>query len=474
MVIRINGKEVVHPYIPNSVPEVQEEMLKEIGVNSIEELFDYIVPRELQFKGKLNLPKPLLSEYELKRHMQGILSKNKTCEEYTCFLGGGTWPHYVPAICDEVASRGEFLTAYAGEPYEDHGRWQALFEYESLMAELLDMDVVSVPIYSWGHALGTSLRMASRITGRREALVVDTISPERRRIIKNYTEPHVKIKWIKHDPETGLMDLDDLKSKISSDTAAVYFENPSYFGFIETQGDEISQIAHDKGALVVVGVDPSSLGVLEPPSHYGADIVCGDLQPLGIHMNFGGGLAGFVATRDDPKFVKEIPYRIFGLAKTIVEGEYGFGDVAFERTSFMVRETPTESKEFVGTATALWGVVAGVYLALMGPKGMWELSKGILQRSKYATKRLSEIEGVKAPRFKAPHFKEFVVDFNDTNISVKDINKRLLEYGIFGGVDLSKDFPELGNSALYCVTEVHTKEDIDKLHDALEEIISRG
>jgi len=472
MVIKKDGKIIVHPYIPNSVPEVQEEMLKVIGVSSIEELIDKVIPKELQFKGELGLPEPLLSEYELKRHVMKILSKNKTCEEYLCFLGGGTWPHYVPAICDEIASRAEFLTAYAGETYEDHGRWQALFEYQSLMAELLDMDVVSVPIYSWGHAAGTSIRMASRITGKNEALIVDTISPERRRIIENYVEPHVKIKWIKHDPETGMMDLEDLKSKIPSNTAAVYFENPSYLGFIETQGKEISEIAHDKGALVVVGVDPISLGVLELPSHYGADIVCGDLQPLGIHMNFGGGLAGFVATRDDPKFVKEIPYRIFGLAKTIVEGEYGFGDLAFERTSFMVRETPTESKEFVGTAAALWGIVAGVYLALMGPKGMWEIGKTIMQRSKYAMKRLSEIEGVMVPRFKAPHFKEFVVDFNATNMTVKEINARLLDYGIIGGIDLSRDFPELGNSALYCVTEIHTKEDIDRLHDALEEIIS--
>ncbi len=473
MVIRINGKEVVHPYIPNSVPEVQEEMLKEIGMNSIKELFDYIVPRELQFKGRLNLPKPLLSEYELKRHMQEILSKNKTCEEYICFLGGGTWPHYVPAICDEIAGRAEFLTAYSGHPYENFGWKQAIFEYQSLMAELLDMDIVTLPTYSWGHALGTSLRMASRITRRKEVLVVDTISPERRKIIENYIEPHLEIKWIKIDTETGLMDINDLESKISPNVAAVYFENPSYLGFIEIQGNKISQIAHDKGALVVVGVDPSSLGVLEPPSHYGADIVCGDLQPLGIHMNFGGGLAGFIATKADTKFFKEIPYRIFGLVKTAIEGEYGFDDIAFERTSFMVRETPAESREFYGTTTNLWAIIAGVYLALMGPKGMWKLGKTIIQRSKYAIKKLSKIEGIKVPRFKAPHFKEFVVDFNDTNMSIEDINKRLLEYEIFGGRDLSKDFPELGNSALYCVTEVHTKDDIDKLHNALEEIISR-
>jgi len=467
MVIKKDGKTIVHPYIPNSVPEVQEKMLREIGLKDIDELYSGI-PDELKFKGKFNLPEPLLAECELKRHVQRILSKNKTCEENISFLGGGCWPHYVPAICDEINQRSEFLTAYAGEPWEDHGRWQALFEYQSLVAELVDMDVVNVPTYSWGQAAATSLRMSSRITKRDEVLLVDTISPERLAIIKNYCEPLVKVKLVKHDPVTGMMDLEDLKSKMSNKIAAIYFENPSYLGFIETNGKEISEIAHDKGALSVVGVDPISLGVLAPPSHYGADIVCGDLQPLGIHMNFGGGLAGFIATRDEEKFVMEYPSRLFGITKTIVEGEYGFGDVAFERTSFAKRE---KAKEFVGTMAALWGITAGVYLALMGPKGMWEIGKTIMQRSQYAMKKLSEIDGVKAPRFKAPHFKEFVVDFNETGMSVKEINKRLFEYGIFGGIDLSKSFPELGNSALYCVTEIHTKEDIDKLVQALREII---
>jgi len=467
LVIKKDEKVIVHPYIPNSVPEVQEEMLKEIGLKSIEELYSSI-PEELKFKGKMKLPEPLLSEYALKRHVQQILSKNKTREENLCFLGGGCWPHYVPAICDEIIQRSEFLTAYAGEPWEDHGRWQALFEYQSLIAECVDMDVVNVPTYSWGQAAATSLRMSCRITKRDEVLIVDTISPERLAIIKNYCKPVVKVKLIKHDSETGMMDLEDLKSKISTDIAAVYFENPSYLGFIETHGKEISGIAHEKDALSVVGVDPISLGVLVPPSHYGADIVCGDLQPLGIHMNFGGGLAGFIATRDEEKFVIEYPSRLFGITKTIVKDEYGFGDVAFERTSFAKRE---KAKEFVGTAAALWGIAAGVYLALMGPKGLWEIGKTIMQRSQYAMKKISEISGVEAPRFRAPHFKEFVVDFNETGMLVKEINKRLLQYRIFGGIDLSKSFFELGNSALYCITEIHTKEDIDKLVQALREII---
>lgn len=454
-----------HPYIPNSVERVKREMLSYIGVSSIEELYASI-PEEIRFKGRMNLPEPLRSEYELYRHMREILSKNVSCEDYLCFKGGGTWPHYVPAICDEIAGRAEFLTAYAGDPYEDHGRWQALFEFESLMAELVDMDVVTVPIYSWGHAAGTAMRMAHRINGRREVLIPRTISPERFLVVNNYVDPALKLIKVDYDKERGMMDIEDLKRKISRETAAVYFENPSYLGFIETGGKEICEIAHEMGAICIVGVDPSSLGVLEPPSHYGADITVGDLQPLGIHMNFGGGLGGFLATRDEEEFVREIPYRIFGLAKTVKEGEYGFGDVLFERTSFEKRE---KAKEFVGTAAASHGIIAAVYLSLLGPKGMRELGEAILQRSAYAMKALSSI-GLKAPKFKAPHFKEFVVEFPGRK-SVEEINKELLKEGIFGGIDLRKHFPELGNSALYCFTEVHTKEDIDRLADALRRIL---
>jgi len=458
----------VHPYIPNSVPEVKTKMLEAVGVKDIEDLYEDI-PEHLRFKRELNLPEALPSELDLKRHVEKILSKNKTCQESISFLGGGCWPHYVPAICDEINQRSEFLTAYAGEPYEDHGRFQALFEYQSLMAELVDMDIVNVPTYDWCQAASTSLRMAERITQRGEVLVADTVAPDRLLAIRNYCEPVVKVTLIKHCPETGLLDLDDLKAKMSKNIAGIYFENPSFLGFIESKGQVICDIAHESGALGIVGVDPISLGVLAPPSHYGADIVCGDVQPLGVHMNYGGALGGFIATRDEERFVMEYPSRLFGITKTSVDGEYGFGDVAYDRTSFGVRE---RGKEFVGTAAALWGITAGVYLSLMGPKGMKDLGQHILQKSQYAMKRLSEIEGVKTPRFASAHFKEFVVDFNDTKKSVSQINRLLLKQGIFGGKDLSLEFPDLGQCALYCVTEIHTNEDIDSLVNALTDCLT--
>ena len=460
-------KEFVHPYIPNSVPQVKARMLKDIGAESIEELYEDI-PESLRFKGKMNIPQALSSEYDLKRHVEQILAKNCSCSKNISFLGGGCWRHYVPAICDEINQRSEFLTAYAGEPYEDHGRFQALFEYQSLMAELLDVDVVNVPTYDWCQAASTAMRMAERITGRSEILVVDTVNPDRLSAIRNYCTPVLIVTTLKHDEQTGMIDLDDLKAKMSANVAGVYFENPSYLGIIESQGQAISDIVHSNGALSVVGVDPICLGLLTPPSGYGADITCGDIQSLGLHMYYGGALAGFIATRDEEKFVMEYPSRLFGITKTAVEGEYGFGDVAYDRTSFGVRE---KGKEFVGTAAALWGITAGVYLSLMGPKGMTELGRHILQKSQYAMAMLSKLNGVKVPRFESSHFKEFVVDFSQTGKTVEQINKALLDENIFGGHDLGGLSKELDNCALYCVTEMHTKADIDKLVTVLSKCL---
>ena len=338
----------------------------------------------------------------------------------------------------------------------------------SLMGELLNMDVVNVPTYDGFQATATAIRMASRITGRRHVLVARTINPDLLSKIRDYSRPELEIELVGYDVRSGQLDLASLRSQISSRTAAVFFENPSYLGFIEAHGADISRLAHEHGALSVVGVDPISLGVLNPPVEYGADIVCGDIQSLGMHMQYGGGQAGFIATPDEAKFVMEYPSRLYGLAPTSVPGEYGFGDVAFERTSFAVRE---EGREWVGTASSLWGITAGVYLALMGPQGMVEIGEGIMARARYATERLSKLKGVQAPYLRSTPFKEFVVNFDGTGKTVADINRALLANGIFGGQDLSHQFPELGQSALYCVTEVHTRADIDRLANTLRGVV---
>jgi len=461
----MSQKKIVYPYIPNSVPAIKEAMLKAVNAKSVEEFYADI-PDSIRLKRKMKLPVPLLSEAALVRHVEGLLSKNKSTRETLSFLGAGCAQHHIPAVCDEVNSRSEFLTAYAGEPYEDHGRFQALFEYESMMAELLNMDVVNVPVYDGFQATGTALRMAGRITGRNVALLPATVMPDKLSMVRGYIKPDMIVELVPFDPSTGLMNLNALRKQISAQTAAVFIENPSYLGFLETQAEEIGKIARENGAIFVVGVDPISLGVINPPAEYGGDIVCGDIQSLGIHMNYGGGQAGFIASRDEEKFVTEFPSRLFGVATTCVESEYGFGDVAYERTSFAVRE---EGKEWVGTAAALWGITTGVYLALMGPQGMVEIGQGIMQRVRYAIIKLNQVTGVKTHFLTTPHFKEFAVNFDKTGKTVGQINQALHEKGIFGGKDLSAEFPSLGQSALYCVTEVHTQADIDRLVNAIQE-----
>ncbi|HDQ93343.1 MAG TPA: aminomethyl-transferring glycine dehydrogenase subunit GcvPA [Synergistetes bacterium] len=463
----MEDKKRVYPYIPNSENRVREAMLRDIGVEKIDDLL-LDVPDSIRMKGKMQLPEPFLAESDLKRHVEGILSRNVTCGECLGFLGSGCYDHHVPAVVDEIIGRSEFLTAYAGEPYEDHGRFQALFEYQSMMAELMDFDVCNVPTYDGSQAAATSLRMASRITERKKVLLAGNMNPDRMRIVKTYIDGALDHEVVSWSPDTGLLDLRDLEHKIGPDVAAVYMENPSFLGGIDHRGEKIAVMSHDAGALFIVSPDPSSLGILQPPSRYGADIACGDIQSLGIHMNFGGGVGGFICTRGDKRFVEEYPSRLFGIAPTVKQ-EWGFGDVAWERTSFANRET---AKEFVGTHAALWGIASAVYLALMGPQGMSDLGKVIIQRSLYARKILGDIPGVSTLRPSAVCFKEFVVDFEATGMSVAEINGKLLEKGIFGGKDLSSDFPELGQSALYCVTEKTTAGDIDRLASTLAEILA--
>jgi len=465
----MSEKKIVYPYVPNSVPDIKAQMLKEVGAEDIMDLFEEI-PEHLLFKGKMNLPEPILDEYSIRRHMEGLLNKNKNCSEYLNFLGAGCAQHFVPAVCDEINGRGEFLTAYSGFFWADHGKWQAWFEYQSLMGELLDMDHMSVPQYDGAQAVATALRMAARITERKEALLPASMNPETLAIVKNYMQgaagPLVEIKMLGFDPKTGLLDLDDLKSKISTETAAVFIENPAYLGFIETQAEEIGKIARESGAEFIVCADPISLGVIAPPAHYGATIACGDFHSLGMHMQCGGGQAGFIATHLDMKYVSQFKDIVVSLQDTVEEGEYGFGVVLPFNLSYFSRE---EGKEYTGTNVGLWAITAAVYLSLMGPKGMEEIGRTIMQKARYAAKRISELDGIEV-KSASPFFKEFVVNFDNAGKSVGEVNKALLEHNIFGGKDISTEFPDLGRSALYCVTEIMTKEDIDKLVDALAKV----
>jgi glycine dehydrogenase subunit 1 len=446
-----------HPFVPNSAPAARAAMLARIGVAGIDDLYAAI-PQELRNHEQLELPAALASEHELERHIADLLARDPDPERLLCFLGGGCAAHHVPALVEEIVGRAEFLTAYWANAYSDHGKYQAFFEFASLLGELLDLDAVSQPTYDWGMAAGVSLRMACRATGRSRVLVSGGTGPERAAVIRTYLAPDIEIVELPAAAGAGTLELAALEEAVDGDVAAAYFETPTYLGAIETATSQAVEILHAADALAVVGVDPISLGVLASPATLGADIVCGDLQSLGVPMLYGGGLSGFVATRDDERLVREYPTFLIGRTDTVVPGEHGFGLVASERTSYMRREG---GKDFGGTTTALWGIAAAVYLSMLGAAGMRELGEGILQRRAYAAKRLAEIEGVSLPAPGIARFKEFPVSFAGTGSTVDDINRRLLQRGILGGHALSK------HEALYCITEVHQQGDIDRLVEAV-------
>jgi len=456
-------KSFVHPYMPNSVPEVKRRLMSDIGTQDADELF-----QDLPVRSRLpGLPGPM-SEYDLRRHIEGILAKNR--DDLLIFCGSGSWPHYVPAVVDEIVNRTEFKTAYLGEPEPEKGKMQALFEFQSLVAELIEMDVVINSVYSEPAAAGEAANMARRLTGRSEVLVSKNINLEKLRVMRNYTEwSGGKITQVDYLPRSGMLDLKDLKKKLSSRTAGVFVDNPTYFGALEDQVEKIAELAHGRGAIFIVSVDPLSLGVMRPPGDYDADIVVGSGQPLGLHMNFGGNSLGFFGCRSDENYLDQLPGYVAAVTTTLDGKDRAYLDTLWEKRHFFFQRENATS--MIGSASNLCAIGAAVYLSLLGPQGMREIGEGIFRRTDYAMQEISRIKRASVPVFNGPHFKEFVVNFHKTGRTVKEVNRVLLDrHGIVGGRDLSGDFPELGQSALFCVTEVHRSEDIDRLADAIRQL----
>lgn len=464
------GKDFVHPYIPNSVPEIKKNMMKEIGVQNIDELYSD-VPKKFLLKRRLNLPSPT-SEQQILQHVEKLLSENRTSGDMPMFLGAGCWPHYVPTPVGEIIERTELLTSYTSyQPEISQGMLQSLFEYQSMICELTGMEVANCSLYDWASALGEAVRMAARLTRRNEVLAPKLIHPERDTTLQTYGTPAgLHVRHIDYHPETGQIDIEDLKKKISDKTGAVYVENPSYLGFVETQVEDIAQIAHDNNSLFIVGVDPISLGLLKPPGEYGADIVVGEGQPLGNFMNYGGPLLGIFACKEDMKLIRQAPGRIIGMTTTLDGNRQGFCMALQTREQHIRREKATSN---ICTNEALCAVASAVYLALLGPKGLKELGETIVRKAHYAIQLLSKIQGVKAPLFNSAHFKEFTVNFDETGKTMQEVHEELLNNQIHGGKNVTPEFPELGQTALYCVTEMHSKQDIDHLTDVLKEILAK-
>ncbi len=432
-----------------------QEMLKTIGVESMDELFSDI-PEEVRLDG-LDLPEGM-SEMELKEMAKSVLSKNTTMDEMPTFLGAGIYRHYIPSAIKELLSRSELYTSYT--PYQaeiSQGMLQSIFEYQSLMVELTGMDVSNASLYDGSTALGEAALMAARITRKDTIIVPKAMLWEKRSVLENYAHgPGLKIKEVPYEPETGRMDLEALSSMIDDSTAALYFENPNLFGVLDERVDELKEIAGK--ALLIVGVNPISLGIIRPPGDYGADIVIGEAQGMGMAPNFGGPLLGIFTTRK--KYLRQMPGRIIGMTKDS-EGNRAFTMTMQTREQHIRRARATSN---ICSNEALCALASAMYLSMLGREGLRKLAKLNMHRAKGLAERISAIDGFELP-FKAPFFNEFVVRYPT---EFEKVHEALLNNGIHGGLSLKEHFPELGESALYTITETTPEWGVEKLIETLK------
>lgn len=462
-----------HPYMANSAEGSKQALLDAIGIADADELFSQI-PADHRSDDRIRQVPGIRSEHELRRLLEGRLRGGISTDSHISFLGGGYWKHHVPALCDEIVGRPEISTSVWGTPSSDHGRNQAWFEFASQLGALVDLEFVGLPVYSWGCAAGHALRMAARLTGRDVIVVPDNIDRERRLVIETYAGYRelggsLEIREVAVDESTGTLSLDALAEAVGDDVAAVYVETPNSWGVIEHDIARIIDAAHSVGAEAIVGVDPTSLGALASPAAFGADIVVGSIQPLGIHLNAGGGVGGFIATRDEERYARQFPTLQVSVAPTLREGERAFGMTLFAQSSYGAREL---GNDWTGNSVYLWAVRAAVYLALLGPAGMRELAETVAANARRTAELIAAVPGVSV-RYGDRVFKEFVVDFSGTGLSVDEINAGLLRRGILGGHDLTGTRPSLDGCALYCVTEVISQDDVRQLVSALEEVVAR-
>jgi glycine dehydrogenase subunit 1 len=447
---------MVHwPYLPNTEAD-RRDMLAEIGLASVEGLFSDI-PNEVRFRGRMNLP-AALSEPELIGHMKKLAGRNANASEWTVFLGGGAYDHFIPSVVGHVLGRSEFYTAYTPyQPEVSQGVLQAIYEYQSMIVRLTGMDVSNASMYDGASAMAEAALISCAATRRTKVVAALTVGPEYRQTIRTYTSGQkIEVVEVPYDPKTGQVDLAALEKAVDDNTAAVLLCHPNFFGCLE-RPQEVARIAHEKGALFVVGVDPLSLGVLKPPGDYGADIALGEGQPLGNPMSFGGPYLGFLATTE--KLVRRMPGRIAG-ATVDLDGNRGFVLTLQTREQHIRREKATSN---ICSNEALNALAACVYLSVMGKEGLGEVAELCLQKAHYARDRMMGLPGFSVP-FSAPFFKEFVVKGPS---SFGSLSARLAGRKTLVGPDLQEAYPELNGCFLVAVTEKRTRAEIDALADGL-------
>jgi len=443
------------PYVPHTDAD-RKAMLAEIGVSSIEELFAD-VPEEVRFP-ELKLPKPL-SEPEILKELRAMSERNADLDHYACFLGAGAYNHFVPSVVNHVIGRSEFYTAYTPyQPELSQGTLQTIFEYQTMICALTGMEVANASHYDGATALAEAALVAVRISrGKRKKVIISpAVHPEYRQTLRTYTRG---TDILVAGDEDLTRELDDLKAMLDEDTACLIVQNPNFFGQLE-EVDGLADAVHEAGALLIVAVDPISLGLFRPPGEYGADIVVGEGQSLGNAISFGGPYLGIFACLD--KYKRRMPGRLVG--ETVdVEGKRGYVLTLTPREQHIRREKATSN---ICTNEALCALAAGAYLAAMGKTGLRKVAELCYHKAHYAAQRIAAIPGFEL-RDDKPFFKEFVVRCPKPPA---DINRQLLQRKIIGGYELGKAYPHLADCMLFCVTEMNTREEIDRLVEALQEV----
>ena len=431
-------------YLPKS-PADRDAMMKAIGIRSVDELFSPI-PAEFRLKRDLAVPRQM-AESEIVDWFKQRAKENG--EGYTSFLGAGAYFHYRPVVIDALVQRGEFLTSYT--PYQAEfaqGTLQAIFEFQTMISELTGMDLANASLYDGSTGAAEAVLMAVRITGRRSAVIARSVHPEYREVLSTYaTHQAIPLKTLSFTG-SGTIDLEELEKAVGDDTACVLIQSPNFFGTIEDV-EAIAEIAHKRGALLIVSIaEAASLGIVEPPRP--ADIVAMEAQSFGVPLGFGGPYCGVIATKD--KFVRQMPGRLAG--QTVDKnGKRGFVLTLATREQHIRREKATSN---ICTNQALVALMVNIFMTVYGKIGLRELAKQNLAKTAYAAGQFAK--HAKVLFAGAPRFNEFVVQTSEDPYA---INSRLLEHKIVGGFPLKKFYPEFGNAALWCCTELTTRPMID-------------
>lgn len=437
-------------YVPSTKDE-QKEMLKAVGCISTQDLFSHI-PENVKLGRALDLPKGK-SELEVYKLMEEMASKNTVFK--SIFRGAGAYNHYIPSIVKHISSKEEFVTAYT--PYQaeiSQGILQAIFEYQTMICELTGMDASNASVYDGATAAAEAVVMC-KDRGRNKVLVSETTNPQTIDVIKIYSNA-IGCEVILIPAENGITDLEALNEQIKDDTACVYIQQPNYFGLIE-DATTIGEITHNKGAKYIMGCNPISLAILKTPAEYGADIAVGEGQPLGLPLSFGGPYLGYMACTD--KMTRKLPGRIVGQTKDI-EGKRAYVLTLQAREQHIRREKASSN---ICSNQALCALTASVYLSAMGAKGLSDVANQCLSKAHYAAQEISSVKGFELI-FKGQFFNEFVTK---CPVNVDKVMSELENEGILGGYPLTG---ELEGCILWCVTEMNSKAEIDKLCKVIKEV----